>query len=77
MPPAVVAEWWMPFAEFLVKERRYSPYTLRNYRQAFEDFDVVVAEIGFDRLELALVAVVGPELIDARLSQCACGEQRE
>jgi integrase/recombinase XerC len=38
LPPAVVAEWWEPFADYLAKERRYSPYTLRNYRQAFEDF---------------------------------------
>ena len=38
VPPAIVAEWWLPFADFLAKERRYSPYTLRNYRQAFEDF---------------------------------------
>jgi integrase/recombinase XerC len=37
-PPAVVAEWLTPFLEFLGKERRYSPYTLRNYRQAWEDF---------------------------------------
>ena len=38
VPPAVVAEWWSPLADHLAKERRYSPYTLRNYRQAFEDF---------------------------------------
>ncbi len=38
LPPAVVAEWWTPFEDFLAKERRYSPYTVRNYRQAFEDF---------------------------------------
>ncbi len=31
-------EWWAPFAEYLALERRYSAYTLRNYRQAFEDF---------------------------------------
>ena len=31
-------EWWAPFADYLVLERRYSAYTLRNYRQAFEDF---------------------------------------
>jgi integrase/recombinase XerC len=34
----VVAEWWMPFEDFLAKERRYSLYTVRNYRQAFDDF---------------------------------------
>lgn len=38
IPPAVVADWWLPFTDYLAKERRYSPYTLRNYRQAFEDF---------------------------------------
>ena len=38
IPPAVRAEWWAPFADFLAKERRYSAYTVRNYRQAFEDF---------------------------------------
>ena len=38
VPPAIVGEWWLPFADFLANERRYSPYTLRNYRQAFTDF---------------------------------------
>lgn len=38
VPPAVLAEWWQPFGDYLEKERRYSRYTLRNYRQAFEDF---------------------------------------
>jgi integrase/recombinase XerC len=38
IPPDVVAEWWAPFEDFLAKERRYSAYTVRNYRQAFEDF---------------------------------------
>ncbi len=37
VPPGVVAEWWQPFAAFLTEERRYSAYTVRNYRQAFED----------------------------------------
>lgn len=37
-PPEVMAGWWRPFADYLEKERRYSPYTLRNYRQAFVDF---------------------------------------
>ncbi|MGC4074156.1 MAG: tyrosine recombinase XerC [Nibricoccus sp.] len=31
-------DWVAPFADYLEKERRYSRYTLRNYRQAFEDF---------------------------------------
>jgi integrase/recombinase XerC len=38
VPPAIVAEWLQPFLDFLAKERRYSAYTVRNYRQAFEDF---------------------------------------
>ena len=38
LPPDVLAEWWQPFEDFLAKERRYSAYTVRNYRQAFEDF---------------------------------------
>lgn len=38
LPPTVLAEWWTPFEDFLAKERRYSAYTVRNYRQAFEDF---------------------------------------
>jgi integrase/recombinase XerC len=38
IPPEVAAAWWEPFAEFLAKERRYSAYTVRNYRQAFADF---------------------------------------
>jgi integrase/recombinase XerC len=38
IPPAIFAEWWQPFEDFLAKERRYSAYTVRNYRQAFGDF---------------------------------------
>jgi integrase/recombinase XerC len=38
IPPDVLNEWWTPFEDFLAKERRYSAYTARNYRQAFEDF---------------------------------------
>jgi integrase/recombinase XerC len=38
LPVEVVDEWWTPFSDFLAKERRYSLYTVRNYRQAFEDF---------------------------------------
>lgn len=35
---ALLSEWWAPFASYLALERRYSAYTLRNYRQAFEHF---------------------------------------
>ena len=38
MPAAIAAEWLAPFLEHLAKERRYSRHTVRNYRQAFEDF---------------------------------------
>jgi len=38
LPPDVVAEWWTPFSDHLALERRCSPYTVRNYRQAFADF---------------------------------------
>lgn len=56
VPAEVLAEWWQPFADFLAKERRYSKYTVRNYRQAFEDFQRwLVAEErwerGFDSLD--------------------------
>ena len=37
-PEEVVSSWWTPFAGHLALERRCSPYTVRNYRQAFEDF---------------------------------------
>ena len=57
LPPAdTVAEWWTPFAEHLALERRCSAYTVRNYRQAFEDFwrwaqTAGVWERGVDALE--------------------------
>ena len=38
LPPEVLADWWEPFAAHLALERRCSPYTVRNYRQAFADF---------------------------------------
>jgi integrase/recombinase XerC len=38
LPTKIVEEWLTPFLEHLEKERRYSRYTVRNYRQAFEDF---------------------------------------
>lgn len=45
-PEPVLARWWTPFEEFLAKERRYSRYTLRNYRRAFDDFHRWLAEAG-------------------------------
>ena len=38
LPPEVAAAWLDPFLAHLAKERRCSRYTVRNYRQAFEDF---------------------------------------
>lgn len=38
IPEEVLAGWWAPFEAFLAQERRYSRYTVRNYRQAWEDF---------------------------------------
>jgi len=38
LPTKIVEEWLAPFLDYLEKERRYSRYTVRNYRQAFEDF---------------------------------------
>jgi len=38
LPESVARDWLEPFLTYLEKERRYSPYTLRNYTHAFEDF---------------------------------------
>lgn len=46
LPPAVAAEWLQPFLDYLAKERRYSAYTVRNYRQAFADFHQWLARAG-------------------------------
>jgi integrase/recombinase XerC len=37
LSPAAAAEWVQPFLDHLGKERRYSGYTVRNYRQAVEN----------------------------------------
>lgn len=37
-PAGVATGWIAPFLDYLEKERRYSAYTVRNYRQALEDF---------------------------------------
>ncbi len=36
LPAELVREWVEPFVDYLAKERRYSVYTVRNYRQALE-----------------------------------------
>jgi integrase/recombinase XerC len=46
VPREVVAEWWEPFARHLTMERRCSPHTVRNYRQAFVDFYLWLASVG-------------------------------
>ncbi len=38
LPPEARREWLEPFLAHLTGERRCSRYTVRNYRQAFEDF---------------------------------------
>jgi integrase/recombinase XerC len=38
IPDTIARDWLAPFLDYLAKERRYSDYTVRNYRQAFEDF---------------------------------------
>jgi integrase/recombinase XerC len=60
LPEALVAEWWVPFAAHLAGERRCSAYTVRNYRQAFEDFhrwrsNAGIAERPLDTLEVRAV----------------------
>ena len=37
VPADVLSDWWRPCADYLALERRSSPHTVRNYRQAFED----------------------------------------
>ena len=46
LPPSVAAEWLQPFLDYLAKERRYSAYTVRNYRQAFADFHAWLKQSG-------------------------------
>ena len=53
---ALKTSWWLPFEAHLVGERRTSRYTVRNYRQAFEDFcrwlaGAGLADRGFDDLD--------------------------
>lgn len=46
LPEEVRAQWLDPFLGYLEKERRYSLYTVRNYRQAFEDFHAWLRSAG-------------------------------
>jgi integrase/recombinase XerC len=52
LTPAVAASWWMPFADFLQKERRYSLYTVRNYRQSLVDLTTWLGQSGKDAASL-------------------------
>jgi len=45
---ALLAEWWDPFGAHLALERRYSKYTVRNYRQAFVDLVLWLRSYGLD-----------------------------
>ncbi|HEY9155730.1 MAG TPA: tyrosine recombinase XerC [Opitutaceae bacterium] len=70
----IVEEWLNPFLEYLAQERRYSRYTVRNYRQAFEDFyrwleTVQRGANDFDRLstrELRDFVIEGQNRFDRR-----------
>jgi integrase/recombinase XerC len=64
LPAEVVAEWWLPFEDFLAKERRYSAYTVRNYRQAFEDFYRWLAAPGVGLWSTGLDALGSREMRD-------------
>ena len=64
IPPEVVAEWWLPFAAHLAHERRYSPYTVRNYRQAFEDLYRWLTQAGLARRERGFDQLAPREMRD-------------
>ncbi len=47
-PPAPERDWIAAFAEYLEKERRYSAYTVRNYRAAVTGFFQWLRKDGWD-----------------------------
>ncbi len=51
LPPEIQARWLAPFLAHLAGERRCSRYTVRNYRQAFEDFWRWLKQSGLDARE--------------------------
>lgn len=61
-PSEVLSQWWTPFDAFLAKERRYSAYTVRNYRQAFDDFYRWLK--GDQRWEAGFAALTSREIRD-------------
>jgi len=48
LPEQVATNWLQPWLDNLALERRRSPYTVRNYRQAFEDFHRWLRHSGLD-----------------------------
>ncbi len=64
LPPAVAAEWWTPFEDHLVKERRYSRYTVRNHRQAFVDFHRWLSDPQIDLWTKGLAGLTARDLRD-------------
>ncbi|HLP08207.1 MAG TPA: tyrosine-type recombinase/integrase [Opitutaceae bacterium] len=48
LPAAVAKDWMQPWLDHLALERRCSAYTVRNYRQAFEDFHRWLRRSGLD-----------------------------
>ena len=74
IPPAVLADWWAPFADYLARERRCSPYTVRNYRQAFADFYTWLAAAG--RWEAGLDALGPRDARDFAIEAQRCYDRR-
>lgn len=64
IPPEVLTDWWVPFEDFLANERRYSAYTVRNYRQAFEDFYRWLADPAENRWSRGFEALTPRDLRD-------------
>ena len=56
IPPEIRSAWWAPFEAFMAAERRYSAYTVRNYRQAFEDYCRWLRSVG----ALGRIAALAP-----------------
>src|SRR6202012_1945129 len=55
-PPAFDG-WWGPFESHLAHERRCSPYTVRNYRQAAEELFRWMPGAGFPSADPAALTV--------------------
>jgi integrase/recombinase XerC len=62
LPEAIARDWLEPFLNYMEKERRYSVYTLRNYRHAFADFYLWLKESGL--WERGLDALTSRDLRD-------------